>query len=64
VTTFMAVPEGANPTVYFNLVEFEAVSVAGGTLCQNGKWRSFEGTQSGTTPFRVFHKEGVFRGSY
>lgn len=63
VTTFMAVPEGSNPPVYFNVVEFEAITVAGGTLCQNGKWRSFDGTASGTTPFRVFHKDGVFRGS-
>jgi hypothetical protein len=63
ITTFMAVPEGANPAVYTNVVEFEAVAMAGGTLCQNGKWRSFDGSATGTTPFRVFFKDGVFRGS-
>lgn len=63
ITTFMAVPEGENPSVSVNVVEFEAVSVAGGTLCQNGKWKSFDGSASGTTPYRVFYKNGVFRGS-
>lgn len=63
ITTFMAVPEGPNPAVYTNVVEFEAVAIAGGTLCQNGKWRAFDGSASGTTPFRVFFKDGVFRGS-
>jgi len=62
VTTFMAVtPDGKN--VYPNYIEFEAVPAAGGTLCQNGKWRAFEGGATGTTPFRVFFKDGVFRGS-
>jgi hypothetical protein len=59
VTTFMAVDGGA---VYFNLVEFEAVPAQGGTLCTNGKWRSFDNSASGTTPYRVFFKDGVFRG--
>ena len=72
VTTFMAVtPEGK---VYPNYIEFEAVPAAGGTLCQNGKWRAFDddvtgstGTAgatraTGTTGFRVFFKDGVFRG--
>ena len=63
ITTFMAVPEGTDPPVYINVVEFEAVAVDGGTLCHNGKWRSFDGTASGTTPFRVYFKDGVFRGS-
>lgn len=63
ITTFMAVPEGTDPPVYANVVEFEATAVAGGTLCQNGKWRSFDGTVSGTTPFRLFFKDGQFRGS-
>jgi len=63
ITTFMAVPEGSDPAVSINVVEFEAVSVQGGTLCQNGKWRSFDGSAAGTTPFRVYHKDGVFRGS-
>jgi hypothetical protein len=63
VTTFMAVESGADPKVYPSFIEFEAVAAAGGTLCQNGKWRAFDGGASGTTPFRVFFKDGVFRGS-
>jgi hypothetical protein len=63
VTTFMAVEPGADPKFYPNVIEFEAVSAQGGTLCQNGKWRAFDGGATGTTPFRVFFKDGVFRGS-
>lgn len=63
VTTFMAVEPGPNPNVYPNVIEFEAVAAQGGTLCQNGRWRAFEGGATGTTPFRVFFKDGVFRGS-
>ena len=63
LTTFMAVEPGANPNVYPNFIEFEAVPAQGGTLCQNGKWRAFDGGATGTTPYRVFFKEGVFRGS-
>ena len=63
VTTFMAVEPGDNPKVYANVIEFEAVAVQGGTLCRNGKWRAFEGGATGTTPYRVFFKDGVFRGS-
>lgn len=59
VTTFMAVDGGA---VYYNVIEFEAVPAQGGTLCTNGKWRSFDNSASGTTPYRVFFKDGVFRG--
>ena len=61
VTTFMAV-DPAGP-VYFNVVEFETEKVQGGTLCRDGKWRSMDGSASGTTPFRVFFKDGVVRGS-
>ena len=61
VTTFMAVAPGDNPAVYPNYIEFEAVAVAGGTLCTNGKWRAFDGGANGTTPFRIFFKDGVFR---
>ncbi len=63
VTTFMAVEPGAAGKVYPNYIEFEALSVQGGTLCQNGKWRAFDGGATGTTPFKVFFKDGVFRGS-
>ena len=61
VTTFMAVDPAGK--VYFNVVEFETVQVQGGTLCTNGKWRAMDGSMSGTTPFRVFFKDGVVRGS-
>jgi hypothetical protein len=61
ITTFMAAEAGDNPKVYANVAEFEAVAVAGGTLCRDGKWRAFEGGASGTTPFRFFFKDGVFR---
>jgi hypothetical protein len=63
VTTFMAVEPGANPNVYPNVIEFEAAPAQGGTLCRDGKWRAFEGGATGTTPFRLFFKDGVFRGS-
>jgi hypothetical protein len=63
VTTFMAVEPGDKPMVYPNFIEFEAMPAAGGTLCQNGKWRAFDGSANGTTPFRVFFKDGVFRAS-
>jgi hypothetical protein len=63
VTTFMAVEPGADPKVYANVIEFEAVAVDGGTLCRNGKWRAFDGGATGTTPYRVFFKDGVFHGS-
>lgn len=52
-----------NGTVYRNVVEFEAVEVQGGTLCTQGRWRSEDGSASGTTPFRVFFKDGIVRGS-
>lgn len=63
VTTFMAVGTGDAPNVHPGYVEFEAVPMQGGTLCHNGKWQAFGGGGSGTTPFRVFFKDGVFRGS-
>ena len=63
VSTFMAVAPGDNPAVYPSYIEFDAVATNGGTLCTNGKWRSFDGTSNGTTPFRVFYKDGIFRGA-
>ena len=62
VTTFMAVEPGDAPKVYAGYVEFEVVEADGGTLCTNGKWKMMDGSNSGTTPFRVFFKDGVFRG--
>jgi hypothetical protein len=44
-----------------NEVEFDAVAVAGGILCTNGRWRAKDGSASGTTPFRVFLKDGLVR---
>ncbi|HJU31625.1 MAG TPA: hypothetical protein VJ740_09225 [Hyphomicrobiaceae bacterium] len=61
VTDFTAtMPDGK---VYYNVVEFETVQVQGGTLCTNGAWRAQDGSASGTTPFRVFLKDGVVRRS-
>jgi hypothetical protein len=63
VTTFMAVAPGDNPAVYPSYIEFDAVAKDGGTLCTNGKWRSMDNASNGTTPFQVYFKDGVFRGS-
>ncbi len=63
VTSFMAVEPGANGKVYFNIVEFDAVPEQGGTLCSGGKWRAADGSMSGTTPLRLFFKDGTFRRS-
>jgi hypothetical protein len=59
VTNFTAkTPDGA---VYRNVVEFRATEVQGGVLCDDGRWRALDGSASGTTPFRVFVKNGVVR---
>jgi hypothetical protein len=61
VTKFTATePDGKG---FYNVVEFEAVAAQGGTLCTNGQWRAVDGSMSGTTPFRVFFKDGVVRGA-
>jgi hypothetical protein len=61
VTDFSAhTPDGK---AYYNVVEFEIADVAGGKLCTNGKWRAKDGSAGGTTPFRVFIKDGVRRAS-
>lgn len=44
-----------------NEVEFDAIPTAGGVLCTNGRWRAKDGSASGTTPFRVFIKDGITR---
>ena len=60
-TDFTAtLPDGK---VYYNRVEFDAVAAQGGTLCTNGRWRSKDGSANGTTPYRVFFKDGVVRGA-
>ncbi len=59
-TDFQAVtPEG---TTYRSEVSFDAVPTQGGILCTNGKWRAKDGSNSGTTPYEVFIKDGVRRG--
>ncbi len=62
VTTFMAVEQGPDPKVYPSFITFEATAMQGGILCHNGKWRAFDGGASGTTPYRVFFKDGIFHG--
>jgi hypothetical protein len=47
--------------IYRNEVEFEAVAIQGGILCTNGRWRAKDGSAQGTTPFRVFVKDGIVR---
>jgi hypothetical protein len=60
-TAFTATtPDGQ---VFRNVVEFRAVPAQGGILCTDGRWRAIDGSASGTTPFRVFVKDGVRRGS-
>jgi hypothetical protein len=49
--------------VYYNGVDFDAVPAQGGTLCNNGRWRALDGSANGTTPLRVFIKDGVVRRS-
>ena len=61
VTDFTATEPGGK--VYYNSVEFDAVAAQGGTLCTNGRWRARDGSASGTTPYQVFFKDGVRRGS-
>jgi len=60
-TNFRAIEP--NGTIYRNAITFEATQVQGGVLCSNGKWRSLDNDATGTTPFRVFIKNGVTRGS-
>jgi hypothetical protein len=60
-TDFTATEPGGK--VYANKIEFDAVQVQGGILCTNGKWQAVDGSMSGTTPFKVFIKDGVRRRS-
>ena len=60
-TDFTATEPGGK--VYTNKIEFDAVPVRGGILCTNGKWQAVDGSMSGTTPFKVFIKDGVRRRS-
>lgn len=59
LTDFTASEPGGK--IYYNTVEFDAVEVQGGILCTAGKWRALDGSMSGTTPFRMFVKDGGVR---
>jgi hypothetical protein len=61
VTDFTATEPGPGGKVYYNKVEFDTVEVQGGILCTNGRWQALDGSMSGTTPFRVFIKDGIVR---
>ncbi|MBC7433431.1 MAG: hypothetical protein H7345_15320 [Rubritepida sp.] len=52
----------ADGTVLRNSAEFDAVAIQGGILCTNGRWRSLQSDARGTTPYRVFFRDGVVRG--
>jgi hypothetical protein len=60
-TDFTATEPGGK--VYDNKAQFDIVRVQGGVLCTNGKWEAKDGSMAGTTPFRVFIKDGVVRRS-
>ena len=60
-TSFRAIEPGGG--THHNEVEFDAVPTQGGILSANGKWRARDGSAEGTTPYRVFIKDGVKRGS-
>ena len=49
-------------TVLRNAAEFDAVPAQGGILCTNGRWQALQGDARGTTPYRVFFRDGVVRG--
>lgn len=54
---------GPDGSVYANIAEFDAVPAQGGILCTNGRWRAVDGSATGTTPLRVFIKDGIARRS-
>lgn len=60
-TDFTATEPGGK--VYYNTIEFDVVPTQGGVLCTNGKWTARDGSMSGTTPFRVFIRDGIVRRS-
>lgn len=61
VTAFTATSPAGE--VFRNVVEFDAVPTQGGVLCTNGRWRALEGDATGTTPLRVFLRDGIRRGT-
>jgi len=60
-TDFTVIIPGPQGGTFLNEVEFTAVPVAGGMLCTEGRWRAKDGSAEGTTPFRVFIKDGIVR---
>ncbi|HYF08011.1 MAG TPA: hypothetical protein VD970_10345 [Acetobacteraceae bacterium] len=52
-----------NGTVHRNIILFDAMPAQGGVLCTNGAWRSLDNDAEGTTPFRVYLRDGVRRRS-
>jgi hypothetical protein len=42
-------------------IMFDAEPLLGGIHCRNGRWKSKDGKNSGTTPFELFIKDGQIR---
>jgi hypothetical protein len=60
VTGFTAIsPEGQ---VFRNIAVFKATPVQGGVLCDDGHWAASDRSASGTTPLKIFIRDGVVRG--
>jgi hypothetical protein len=55
----VTLPNGGG--TFLNEVVFDAIPTQGGILCDNGRWRAKDGSAEGTTPFRVFLKDGIAR---
>lgn len=60
-TDFTVTLPGPQGGTFLNEVVFSARPVAGGVLCEAGRWRAKDGSAEGTTPFRVFIKDGIVR---
>jgi hypothetical protein len=61
VTPFSAIEP--NGRVHRNIAAFRAVETQGGILCTDGQWAAVDGSGAGTTPLRVFIRDGVRRRS-
>jgi hypothetical protein len=60
VTGFTATsPDGQ---VFRNIVVFRAREAFGGILCEDAHWAANDRSASGTTPIRVFIRDGAVRG--
>jgi hypothetical protein len=60
VTAFTAIsPEGQE---FRNIVVFTASPADGGVLCLDGHWAASDRSASGTTPIRLFIRDGIVRG--